>query len=295
MEQHLESWSKRLPQSVAEILRSLYVDDLLSGGPTVTRANKLKADAVTIFSDGGFQLHKWHSNSPELEESCQENVDLSEVTYAKQNLGTESSNCGTKLLGLEWDKTADTIAIAFPELDTKPTKRAILGKLARIYDPLGLVSPTALQGKVIYRDACEQKVAWDASLSDELAAKWKRWENSLPGKVVTKKRTLAPYQEPTNEVELHAFGDASGHGVAAAVYAVVHQDSGITQGLVAAKARLVKQRMTIPRLELVAGHMVKHGHGHGAKRSSCSRWFSCDFCLLLVGQYGSTTLDSGKW
>ena len=70
------------------------------------------------------------------------------------------------------------------------------------------------------------------------------------------KRALAPYQEPINEVELHAFGDASGCGVAAAVYAVVRQDSGTTQGLVAAKARLAKQRLTIPRLELVAGHMA---------------------------------------
>ena len=65
---------------------------------------------------------------------------------------------------------------------------------------------------------------------------------------------LGEFSTWINEVELPAFGDASGHGVAAAVYTIVHQDSGITQGLVAAKARLVKQRMSIPRLELVAGH-----------------------------------------
>ena len=57
-------------------------------------------------------------------------------------------------------------------------------------------------------------------------------------------------------MELHAFGDASGRGVAAAVYAVVRQDSGTTQGLLAAKARLAKEQLTIPRLELVAGHMA---------------------------------------
>ena len=67
--QHLESWSGKLPQSVAEILRSLYVDDLISGGPTVTKAKELKCDAMTIFSDAGFELHKWHSNAPELEEN----------------------------------------------------------------------------------------------------------------------------------------------------------------------------------------------------------------------------------
>ena len=68
IEQHLESWSER-PQSVAEILRSLYVDDLISGGPTVTKAKELKCDVVTISSDAGFQLDKWHSNASELEEN----------------------------------------------------------------------------------------------------------------------------------------------------------------------------------------------------------------------------------
>ena len=57
-------------------------------------------------------------------------------------------------------------------------------------------------------------------------------------------------------MELHGFGDPSGGGVAAAGYAVVQQTSGTTQGLVTAKARLAKQRLTIPRLELVAGHMT---------------------------------------
>ena len=41
-----------------------------------------------------------------------------------------------------------------------------------------------------------------------------------------------------------------------AVYAVVQQESGVRQGLVAAKVRLAKQGLTIPRLELVSGHMA---------------------------------------
>ena len=46
--------------------------------------------------------------------------------------------------------------------------------------------------------------------------------------------------------------------VAAAVYAVVQQSSGQTQGLVAAKVRLAKQGLTIPRLELISGHMANN-------------------------------------
>ena len=53
---------------------------------------------------------------------------------------------------------------------------------------------------------------------------------------------------PVEEIALHAFGDASGVGVATTVYAMVQQPSGQSQGLIAAK--------TIPRLELVSEHMA---------------------------------------
>lgn len=39
------------------------------------------------------------------------------------------------------------------------------------------------------------------------------------------------------------------------MYAIVRQKTGVTQGLVAAKSRLAKQGLTIPRLELVSAHM----------------------------------------
>ena len=57
-------------------------------------------------------------------------------------------------------------------------------------------------------------------------------------------------------VDLHAFGDASQDGVAALVYVVVWQESNNSQGLITAKSRLAKKGLTIPRLELVAGHMA---------------------------------------
>ena len=69
-------------------------------------------------------------------------------------------------------------------------------------------------------------------------------------------RALVQYQEPINSISLHVLGDASGVGVAAAAFTVVSQPSGVTQGIVAAKARLAKQGLTIPRRELVACHMA---------------------------------------
>lgn len=42
----------------------------------------------------------------------------------------------------------------------------------------------------------------------------------------------------------------------AVVYAVVKQVSGTTQRLVTAKARLAKESLSTPHLQLVAGHMA---------------------------------------
>ena len=52
------------------------------------------------------------------------------------------------------------------------------------------------------------------------------------------------------------FGDTSGAGMSAAVYAVVHQASCVNQGLLVSKSRLAKKDLTIPGLELVSSHVA---------------------------------------
>ena len=69
-------------------------------------------------------------------------------------------------------------------------------------------------------------------------------------------RALTSAQEKIERIELQTFGDASKNGVCATVHAVVRQPSGVSQGLVTAKARLAKQGLTIPRLELELAHMA---------------------------------------
>ena len=67
---------------------------------------------------------------------------------------------------------------------------------------------------------------------------------------------MTTQREAVEEIELHTFGDASGKGVCAALYAIVKQSDDTNVGLVAARARLAKQDLSIPRLELVSAHMA---------------------------------------
>ena len=148
-------------------------------------------------------------------------------------------------------ESKDTLTVTFPQDEIPSTKRELLKKLAKVYDPLGLTSALTLQGKLIYQDICNQKLPWDAQLTTNLTERVMKWEQTLPTGV-TVPRPVINYREPVLSLELHAFGDASTQGVGAAVYAVIQQSSGTTQHLVAARGRLAKQGLTVPHLALVS-------------------------------------------
>ena len=101
------------PELVEEIERSMYVDDLISGGETTKQALEIKMTATTIFGEATFKLHKRHSNNRELEVETATSDEESQG-YAKQQLGTRKSE--SKLLGVPWDKEKDEIQVSFPIL-----------------------------------------------------------------------------------------------------------------------------------------------------------------------------------
>ena len=253
LKHHLDAWEDRYPEIVKQLREGLYVDDLITGGTTVAEIQTQKEKTIEVFDDATFTIHKWHSNVPELEPKNQSPSEISELTYARSQLAGIEQPDG-KLLGVPWDRKHHTISVTLIP-DTEPvTKRNILSKLARIYDPLGLASPTTLTGKLVYRSACDSKMPWDADLPEPLRKKWKEWNETLESYTIP--RSLASYHQPIQEITLHGFGDASSNGDCAVVYAVVKQEDGVTQGLVCSKSRIAKRNLTIPRLELISGHMT---------------------------------------
>lgn len=66
---------------MTEIRRRLYVDDMISGGPTSEKAKRLKREATEIFVNAKFELYKWHSSEKQLETSCEDY----EPSFAKEH------------------------------------------------------------------------------------------------------------------------------------------------------------------------------------------------------------------
>ena len=153
IQQHLENLLSTYPDAVNEIRKSLYVDDLLSGGPTIEKAKKLKGEATEIFADAKFKLDKWHSSRKELETACEDY----EPSFAKEQLENTQARGPCKLLGVGWDKVEDTLHVCFPATPAEQMKRGILTNLAKVYDPFGIVSPVMLDRKVLYRESCIEK------------------------------------------------------------------------------------------------------------------------------------------
>ena len=212
-----------------------------------------------------------------------------EQSFAKEQLGVSSTE--SKLLGLKWKKNSDQLAVTFPAKEPEVvTKRSVLSHLASVFDPLGLAAPIVISGKFIYRSVCDSQLPRDKELPEPLLKYWHVWNYQSrlksPGVWQRIKRRCS-------ESDLHALGDTSGKGTAAAVYAVVRQARGVTQGLVTAKARLAKKELTMPKLELVAGLMAAkllHNVKRVLKRfpvEECYGWLYSTVALYWINGSGN--------
>ena len=79
-----------------------------------------------------------------------------------------------KILGLMRHKLDDVLEVQVPEPDSEQriTMKSILSHLAGIYDPLGVISSTVVEGKHIYRQACGGSKSWDSEVSTALVKDW---------------------------------------------------------------------------------------------------------------------------
>jgi hypothetical protein len=83
----LEVIREKYPSDVEEIRRSLYLDDIISGGETRDGVHKLKRTVNEIFGQAKFDLYKWHSNVSELEDNDERIEQLPFRVMQNINLG----------------------------------------------------------------------------------------------------------------------------------------------------------------------------------------------------------------
>ena len=208
------------------IRRDLYVDNLLTGTPTVPTAVSLYQQAKSLFASAHMNLRCWNSNS-----------DMFRQTIPAADLDKRDI---FKVLGLIWNRLNDTLAIPVPDrhqLLLAKTKREVLHGVAATYDPLGLFSPVTIRGKLLLQALWKAQREWDDQLD---ALHLKAWSDIVCDLSSLSSRTLPRYvglpeDSETATHQLLCFSDASASAYAAAVYLRSTTQKGVSTSLVSAK------------------------------------------------------------
>jgi hypothetical protein len=137
------------PQASETILKCFYMDDLFVGVDSSEQALKLRDDLIDILKQGGFELYKWASNNNDV---------LPQRSHPSKDLTVRlDSNFDTTALGLTWNCSKDLLKyhVTSIEFPTNATKRNVLSIIAKIFDPLGLITPIIIKMKVLLQQLWE--------------------------------------------------------------------------------------------------------------------------------------------
>ncbi|GFU67324.1 DUF1758 domain-containing protein [Trichonephila clavipes] len=162
------------------IKESFYIDDLMAGAP----------------------FEKWRSNS-----SGSTFPYFLKLGRDSSNLEIHPDEC-SKALGLTWNSMKDififNLKVNFPD---NITKRSFLSQSARLFDPLGFLSPCTVSIKIFYQQLWLLKLDWDSPLPEELATKWKTFQKEF--EQVCSIHIPRWIHTTSQQITLHGFCDAS--------------------------------------------------------------------------------------
>ena len=96
MRNHIRKYEQIDPQFVREVIQSLYVEDFASGKNSLEGSFELYQKLKYRFSEGGFNMRKWASNSDKLMEMI-ERQELPSTVKADFRLSPKRVNFVTKV------------------------------------------------------------------------------------------------------------------------------------------------------------------------------------------------------
>ena len=100
------------------------------------------------------------------------------------------------------------------------SRRMTLSLLQSQFDPLGLISPALLKGKMMLRELHTLDLAWDGEIPSQEKAAWVLWLRELAqAKEVTFSRATRPV-DTVGGPSLAGFADSSLIAYCAAVYVI---------------------------------------------------------------------------
>lgn len=243
------------PAAAKAIIDDHYMDDFLGSMDDAQEASQLAADIITIHRSAGMEMRGWVSNEPAALTGVPE--DLRAATPKNIDVGPENI---VRTLGLIWHPQSDTFSFRNgSQIDSndKLTKRKVLSYLMCVYDPLGLLTPFVIQGRILFQQTWRTGIDWDTELQPDIVQKWLFWSRQLANisKIKFPRWHRCGFKDKTiSDRQLHVLADASEQAYSCVAYwRFTFLDSSVKLSLIGGKARLAPLKPTsIPRLELQA-------------------------------------------
>ncbi|XP_030757462.1 uncharacterized protein LOC115883267 [Sitophilus oryzae] len=151
---------KTFPLASNALLSQCYVDDILCGQDSYENLVELHRQLMQLCKLGNFHLHKWCSNS----NSLLNNINHSHKSdISQENYDIKVDGISNKVLGIFWNPNLDvfSISLPIPSEEKQVTKREVLSKIAQMFDPLGLIGPVIVIGKLMMQEIWKTKIDWD--------------------------------------------------------------------------------------------------------------------------------------
>ena len=234
------------------ILEGFYVDDFLSGCNTLEDAKGLQDELIATLEKAKLPLRKWVSNDQTLVERLPPDMRGGDLV----NLFEADSTVRT--LGITWQPQKDhfKFTCTLPKINPPVTKRQILSEIAKLFDPIGWLTPITIKAKIWIQRLWTLGLAWDEPLAENLIEEFKA---DIKGIEILEKFTLKRFITDCDPVkhEIHCFTDASIHAYSATVYLVTEKATGERiSHLIAAKSKVAPiKTVSLPRLELCGAQL----------------------------------------
>ena len=244
-------------QASAEVMKAVvhntYVDDLLQSVTTLSLAIMLARDVQEALAWANFIMAKYVSNHPDILKHIPQKDRVFDIKELPGDV-----TC--KALGLRWDVNGD--GFFYERVGSwnwaTVTKRKILSLVSSLYDPLGLIAPIIVVGRMIFQQVTKLKIGWDDSVPLTVIHDWEKWWDDLEhlnGLRFSRCMVGEKYLGAT--CSLHHFADASEKAYGMCSYLRVQRGDEVKITLLQAKARVAPVKpVTIPRLELCAAMLA---------------------------------------
>lgn len=236
----------------ADILKNdIYVDDIITGCDSIEKALVCQKQLIGILASAGMELRKWASNNSELlsavpPDHCQMPLTLD-----------QEAPDFVKILGLQWNPGSDSFSFLVSNTNTICTKRGILSDIARMFDPLGFLTPITLLAKYFMQLLWSAGLQWDDPIPPDIQARWHQFKTQLHS-ISQIHIPRYVFQKTALNIQLHGFCDASERGYAAVAYfRLAFPDNPVKIHIITAKSKVSPlKRISLPRLELCAALLL---------------------------------------